>query len=79
MVGLKGRSSLKQYVPNKPTKFGYKVWVRCDSRNGFTFFLQVYTGNVNDTVEKNVGTRVVMDVSNDILNRDIICILQLFF
>ena len=25
MVGFKGRSSLKQYMPNKPTKRGYKI------------------------------------------------------
>ena len=35
-VSFKGRSLLKQYVPSKPTKCGYKVWIRCDSRNGFT-------------------------------------------
>ena len=69
MVGFKGRSSLKQYVPSKPTKRGYKVWVRCDSRNGFTCCFQVYTGKVGDTTEKNVGARVVMDVSNDILDK----------
>ena len=32
MVGFKGRSSLKQYMSNKPTKRGYKIWCRCDSR-----------------------------------------------
>ena len=26
MVGYEGRSSLKQYMPNKPTKRGYKIW-----------------------------------------------------
>ena len=28
MVGFKGRSSLKQHVHSKPTKCGYKVWVK---------------------------------------------------
>ena len=69
MVGFKGRSSLKQYVPSKPTKCGYKVWVRCGSRNGFTCCFQVYTGKVGGTTVKNVGARVVMDVSNDILDK----------
>ena len=39
MVGFKGRSSLKQYMPNKPTKRGYKIWCRCDSRNGYSYLL----------------------------------------
>ena len=69
MVGFKGRSSLKQYIPSKPTKRGFKVWVRCDSRNGFTCCFQVYTGKVGDTAEKNVGARVVKDVSNDVLDK----------
>lgn len=30
MIRFKGRSTLKQYMPNKPIKRGYKVWVRAD-------------------------------------------------
>ena len=37
MVGFKGRSTLKQYMPMKPTKCGFKVWCLCDSANGFTY------------------------------------------
>ena len=35
MVGFKGRSSLKQYMPMKPTKRGYRIWCLCDSSNGY--------------------------------------------
>ena len=69
MVGFKGRSSLKQYMPNKPTKRGYKIWCRCDSRNGYTCCFQVYTGKVGNTSEKNLGARVVTDLSKDVLNK----------
>ena len=34
MVPFKGRHSLKQYVPSKPTKWGFKVWTLADSTNG---------------------------------------------
>ena len=30
MIPFKGASSLKQYLPNKPHKYGYKVFVLCD-------------------------------------------------
>jgi len=30
MILFKGRSSLHQYMPLKPTKRGYKVWVSAD-------------------------------------------------
>jgi hypothetical protein len=35
MVPFKGCSSMKQYVPMKPVKRGYKVWCLADSRTGF--------------------------------------------
>ena len=43
MVPYKGRSSLKQYMPQKPIKRGFKVWVRADSTNGYVSQFQVYT------------------------------------
>ena len=46
MVGFKGQSSLKQYVPKKPTKRGLKVWCRSDSKTDYTCAFQVYTGKV---------------------------------
>ncbi|XP_014663936.1 PREDICTED: piggyBac transposable element-derived protein 4-like [Priapulus caudatus] len=35
MKGFKGRLSFKEYIPNKPKKWGIKIWSLCDSRNGF--------------------------------------------
>ena len=35
MVKFKGRSALKQYVPKKPTKRGFKMWVRADAINRY--------------------------------------------
>ena len=34
MIPFKGRS-LKQNVPLKPVKRGFKIWVRADSTNGY--------------------------------------------
>lgn len=34
MIPFKGRYILKQYMPNKPVKWGYKVWCLCDSYTG---------------------------------------------
>ena len=35
MVKFKGRSSMKQYVKNKPIKWGFKFWFRCASKTGY--------------------------------------------
>ena len=58
MIKYKGRSALKQYLPLKPIKRGFKVWVRADSRNGYVCDLDVYTGK-EDSVERHLGAKVV--------------------
>ena len=44
MIKFQGRSSLKQYMPKKPTKWGIKVWVLGESTNGYISRFEVYTG-----------------------------------
>ena len=34
MVPLRGRSALKQYMPLKPVKRDFKIWMRADASNG---------------------------------------------
>ena len=70
MVPYKGRSSLKQYMPQKPTKRGFKVWVRADSTNGYVSQFQVYTGKEMSSTEKGLGSRVVKDLTATIQHRN---------
>ena len=56
MVSFKGKSALKQYLPKKPTKWGFKLWARCSS-SGFVHVFDIYQG-------KSTG----MDGENDIPN-----------
>ena len=44
MVKSKGRSGIKQYLKDKPTKWGMKLWVLADSLNGYTCDFDVYIG-----------------------------------
>ena len=61
MIPFKGRSRLKQYMPLKPVKRSFKVWVRADAWNGYFCELEVYTGKAEDgTTECNLGERVVL-------------------
>ena len=45
MIPYKGQSSKKQYLPKKPVKRGFKIWMRGDSINGYISELEVYTGD----------------------------------
>ena len=62
MVLFKGRSSIKQYMPLKPIKRGYKIWCLCDSRNGFAYEFRVYQGATGNTSEGSLGENVVLDL-----------------
>ena len=66
MIPFKGRSSLKQYVPLKPVKRCFKVWVRADSWNGYFCEFEVYTGKADTTTEHNLGERVVHKLTRNI-------------
>jgi len=44
MLPFKGKNKLRQYLPNKPKRWGFKVMARCCSRTGFTHDFTVYEG-----------------------------------
>jgi len=44
MILFKGRSSFRQYMPMKPIKRGFKVWVRADGKTGYVYQIDIYTG-----------------------------------
>ena len=46
IIPFKGRHSLKQYVKNKPKKWGFKVFSR-NSNDGYMHDFFIYNGNVN--------------------------------
>lgn len=48
MVPWKGRLSFRQYLPNKPDKFGMKLYMLCDSETGYINLFDVYTGKDYD-------------------------------
>ena len=69
MIPFKGRSSIKQYMPNKPVKRVIKVWAMADARTGFIFKFDVYTGKKGDNVEKGLGSSVVKQLTSHLQNK----------
>jgi hypothetical protein len=51
MIAFKGRSSIKQYMPMKPTKRGFKMWSSCDAYNGYVINHRPYLGSGDDTTQ----------------------------
>jgi len=43
MVPYRGLHSAKQFIRNKPVRFGYKIWMMCSS-NGYPYNFEIYCG-----------------------------------
>ena len=63
MVPHKGRLSFKQYIKNKPTQWGIKLWVLSESLTGYVYKFQVYLGKEGGNTEKKLARRVVRDLT----------------
>lgn len=63
MVRFKGRSSMKQYMPMKPIKRGFKIWCASCSCCGYLLKFQMYTGKeLSQSAERGLAHRVVTDL-----------------
>ena len=63
MVRFKGRSSMKQYLPMKPIKRGFKIWCASCSCCGYLLKFQIYTGKeLSQSAERGLAHRVVTDL-----------------
>ncbi|XP_045127477.1 piggyBac transposable element-derived protein 4-like [Portunus trituberculatus] len=69
MIKFKGRSSMKQYQPNKPIKRGYKVWMMAD-KSGYCLKFDIYTGKVENKVTKDLGAKVVTSLVEDLEGKE---------
>lgn len=70
IVPFKGRSCIKQYNPQKPHKWGYKIYV-LSGVSGFSYDLEVYTGKIDNTpradeVDLGCSSNVVIRLARSI-------------
>ena len=71
LIPCKARLSFKQYIPNKPTKWGIKTW-KMTEPDGYCFEMSIYTGKETHQrgVKTGVGERVVCQLLQKIKPRD---------
>lgn len=78
MIRFKGRSTLKQYMPKKTIKRGYKIWERADA-NGYVAEFQIYTGKVENVVETDLGARVILDLTKKLIGKNYSVVFDNYF
>ena len=70
MVRSKARFASRQYIRNKPVKWGFKLWCLCDSHNGYTSSFSVYRGKNGEVRSSNgLGYDVVLSLMKDYLSQ----------
>ncbi|XP_063050427.1 piggyBac transposable element-derived protein 4-like [Engraulis encrasicolus] len=62
MVASKARIRFKQYIKNKPTKWGFKLFVLADSSNGYTCDFSIYGGKTRATSGQGLGFDAVVNL-----------------
>ncbi|XP_060788789.1 piggyBac transposable element-derived protein 4-like [Neoarius graeffei] len=63
MVASRGHT-IRQYMKDKPTKWGFKLFVLADSSNGYTSDFSVYTGKNNFPTGHGLSYDSVMSLTN---------------
>ena len=65
MIKFKGRSSLKQYLKQKPIKRGYKVLILADTLTGYVYNFEIYSGKSEER-QTDLGEHVVRSLTREL-------------
>ena len=71
MVKSRHRSGIKQYIKDKPTKWGIKLWVLADSSNAYVQDFNIYIGKQagREVSKHGLGYDVVMTLMHNYLDQ----------
>ena len=71
LVGYKGRIKFLQYMPSKPHKWGMKIWILAESKTGYVYNWNLYTGKMNrDPARGRTAThKLVVDLCEPVLDQ----------
>ena len=64
LLTIRGRCSLRHYMPSKPGKYSIKIWAICDSILHYLLKMDVYKGReIGEPRETNLGSESVLKLS----------------
>ena len=75
---FKGRMFCKQYMKNKPVKWGFTCQCRCCSKTGYLYEFYIYLGK-KENAETRLGEKVVLDLSKKLENTHCMLYFDNFF
>ena len=82
MVKYKGHNIMKQYIKNKPIKWGFKMWLRAAAKTGYVYEMDMYVGKKPQEFESSshsLGQSVVLKLCKRIEDKGCIVAFDNFF
>lgn len=80
MIPFKGRTSLMQYMPAKPTKWGLKAWGLADAETGYMYNWKLYLGKDGGRpADVPLGTHVVQTLAEPLFDKGHVIYMDNFF
>ena len=71
MAAFKGYSSIRQFIPTKPHRFGYKIWCLCCQ--GYLYKFELYQGSDDEKSEDpSVTVATALRLTNGLENQNYI-------
>ena len=61
MCKFKGKSIMRQYMKNKPIRWGFKFWFRCGAKSGYLNEFYIHLGKKGNT-EFGLGESVILSL-----------------
>ena len=78
MCKFRGQSSMKQYIKNKPIKWGFKFWIRAGSESGYVYEFDLYLGK-KVTPDLSLGEGVVLQLTERLRDTFVMIFFDNFF
>jgi hypothetical protein len=77
MAAYKGQADIKQYLPMKPHKWGYKIW--CVGSGNYLVSFELYTGKTEEKTELGVIVDTIKRMMQPFKNKNHILYTDCFF
>jgi hypothetical protein len=77
MAAYKGKAGIRQYIPMKPHKWGYKIW--CLASCNYALRIELYTGADDEQVEVGKTHDLIMAFMDDYHHRNYVLYMDSFF
>ncbi|XP_069113477.1 piggyBac transposable element-derived protein 4-like [Argopecten irradians] len=69
MIPWRGNLHFRVYSPDKPIKYGLKVYMLCDSDNGYCSRMELYTGHGGQNSQFGATYDLIMRLADPFLNK----------